>query len=132
MANLTEVWEANVVKDRLGDGSTKSHHGETAILELLVLELVDLGLGLSLKIVNSPSEVSGFATRSLEHFRDTNIRDQLEETNPNKGVTHDTLINKNIVGGGGGQTLSEGVSDNSNIGGDVYDDGKHGNTSVPT
>jgi hypothetical protein len=116
----------------LGDGSTESHHGETAILELLVLELVDLGLVLSLKKGSSESEVSGFATRSLEHFRDTNVRDHLEETDEDKGITHHALIDKDVVGGGGGQALSEGVDDNSNICGDVSDDGKHGNTSVPT
>jgi hypothetical protein len=129
--NLFEVWEANVEKDGLSDGSSEGHHSKASVLDFLVLQLGDLFFSLSVEEAGSEIEVTGFTSRSLQHFSNGEPRDDLEEANEDKGISHDSVLDHDVVGGGRAQSLTKRVNDNSLVNGDVSNNGKLANTSVP-
>jgi hypothetical protein len=103
---LVGVWEASVVKDRLGYSSAESHHCKTAVLDFLVLELVDLFLALAVKKGSSEAEVTGVSARSLQHFCDSDPGDNFESADKDESISHNTIRNKSVVGGGRSESLT--------------------------
>lgn len=95
--------------------------------------VLDLGHGfgaLSRKELATKAKVTGFTTRSLQHLRQTQVTNNLKETNKDKGVAHDTVCYHGIVRRGGRQARSEGMEDDTLVDANVTGNGAHGDTSV--
>jgi hypothetical protein len=102
------------------------------VLDFLVLELVDLFLALALKEASSEAEVTGFSARSLQHFSDSEPRDNFENADKDESISHHTLFNKSVVGGGRGESLTERVDNESIVNGNVSNNGHLADTAVPS
>lgn len=82
-----KIWEALIVKNGLGNNTSKGKHSSSAVSNLLELHLINLGFTLSLKELLSKSKVTRSASTSLKHLGNSDPSGHFEESHPNEHVT---------------------------------------------
>jgi hypothetical protein len=116
----------------LGAGSSDCHHRKTAVHDFLVLDLVDYRLRLVLEVAISEAKVTGRSARSLQHFGDSEPRDDFGKTDEDEGISHHTIVNHDVVGSARAESRAKRVHNDSLINDNISDNSHLGDTAVPS
>ena len=96
---------ATAGEDGLGDNTGEGKHGQSAVLDLLELHVVDGLLGLALEQANAKAKITGSPAAALKHGRDANPRGHLGHGDPNEEISQAAVRDEGVVGSGGGEPL---------------------------
>ena len=120
-----KVREIGIEENRLGHNSSECHHRKTSVLNFLVPEELDLVLCLAFKVPGTEAEVTGVSSGSLKHLSNTEVRNNFKQSDENEGISHNSILNHNIVGSGGTESGSVWVNNESKINsnGEIETDG---------
>ena len=128
------VGEGALGKDSLGDDAGEGKHGETAILDLLELHVVDLLLGLVGEEADGvEAVVTGGAAGSVEGLHEGDGANDLGEAEPEEELAHGAVLDEGVVGGDRGEALvglGEGVNAKAAVDGAEAEPGHHADTAV--
>ena len=128
------VGEGALGEDGLGDDAGEGKHGETAVLDLLELHLVDLLLGLVLEEADGvEAEITGGTAGSVEGLHEGDGADDLGEAEPEEELAHGAVLDEGVVGGDGGEALvglGEGVDAKAAVDGAEAEPGHHADAAV--
>jgi hypothetical protein len=67
----------------------------------------------------------------LQHFSGSDPADHFDGTDKDKGISHHTVLDHDVMGSGRGEACSERMDDDTVINDDVSNNSHLGNTSVP-
>ena len=128
------VREGALREDSLGDDAGECKHGETAVLDLLELHVVDLLLGLVLEEADGvEAEITGGTAGSVEGLHQGDGADDLGEAEPEEELAHGAVLDESVVGGDGGEALvglREGVDAKAAVDGAEAEPGHHTDAAV--
>jgi hypothetical protein len=129
-----DIREGTLGQNSLCDHAREGKHSKTAVSDFLELHVSNLSLRLSLQEANGvKAEVTGFASRSLEHLNDGNRADDLSKAEPEEQLPHGTVLDKGVVGGDRGESLiglGKRVDAETKVDGGKTDDGQLAHASV--
>lgn len=128
-----DVRKRSLGENGLCDHAAKGKHGKAAVSDFLQLQVVHLLLASVLEEAAIQLEVTGFSSGSLKSLNKSNCSEDLKETDPEKKLSHSTLLHKGIVRSDRGEafvSLRKRVNTKANVDSSESDKSKHSHTTM--